>query len=83
MNATGYKTFWNSAAKYEEVLYKKLITDTFAHRSSKLQDIEKHQKTEIDTLNGCILRLGRAHNVQTPIHAMIVEMIKGIEDIRC
>lgn len=83
MNAAGYKTFWNSAAEYEEIFYKKLIPDTFAHRSSTLQDIEKHQKTEIDTLNGCILRLGKDHNVQTPTHAMIVEMIKGIEDIRC
>ena len=83
MDAAGYKTFWKSAAEYEELLYKKLIPDTFAHRSSTLQDIEKHQKTEIDTLNGCILRLGREHNVQTPTHAMIVELIKGIEDIRC
>ena len=83
MEAAGYKTFWSSAAEYEEVFYKKLIPDTFAHRSSTLQDIEKHQKTEIDTLNGCILRLGREHNVQTPTHAMIVEMVKGIEDIHC
>ncbi len=83
MNAAGYQTFWKSAAEYREVFYSKLIPDTFAHRSSTLQDIEKRQKTEIDTLNGCILRIGRKHGVQTPTHAMIVEMIRGIEDIRC
>lgn len=83
MDAAGYKTFWKSATEYEEVLYKKLIPDTFAHRSSTLQGIEKHQRTEIDTLNGCILQLGKEHKVQTPTHAMIVEMIKDIEDIRC
>lgn len=83
MNAAGYQTFWKSAAEYREVFYSRLIPDTFAHRSSTLQDIEKRQKTEIDTLNGCILRIGRKHGVQTPTHAMIVEMIRGIEDIRC
>ena len=59
------------------------LPDTFAHRASTLQDIEKRQKTEIDTLNGCIQRIGKKHGVQTPTHDMIVEMIRGIEDIRC
>lgn len=31
-----------------------LYPDTFAHRASTLQDIEKCQDTEIDTLNCCI-----------------------------
>jgi 2-dehydropantoate 2-reductase len=48
-----------------------------------LQDIEKHQNTEIDTLNGCIQRIGNQYGVQTLTHDMIVELIKGIEDIRC
>lgn len=65
------------------MFYGKLIPDTFAHRSSTLQDIEKRQKTEIETLNGCILRIGKKYGVQTPTHVMIVEMIRGIEDIRC
>ncbi|MBR4582047.1 MAG: hypothetical protein IKO32_12515 [Lachnospiraceae bacterium] len=45
--------------------------------------MERHRKTEIDTLNGCIQRLGKKHNVQTPTHDFIIEMIRGIEDIRC
>jgi 2-dehydropantoate 2-reductase len=83
INAAGYKTFWKTAEEYEEVFYGKLVPDTFAHRSSTLQDIEARRKTEIDTLNGCIPRIGEKHGVPTPAHAMIVEMIKGIEDIRC
>ena len=83
MDAAGYKTFWNNAGEYQKVFYGKLVPDTFAHRASTLQDIEKHQKTEINTLNGCVQRIGRKHNVPTPTHDMIVEMIKGIEDIRC
>ena len=83
MNAAGYKTFWNDAKEYQDVFYGKLVPDTFAHRASTLQDIEKHQKTEIDTLNGCIQRIGEKYGVKTPTHDMIVELIRGIEDIRC
>ena len=83
MDAAGYKTFWKNAEEYKKAFYGKLVPDTFAHRSSTLQDIEKHQKTEIDTLNGCVLRLGDKFGVPTPTHDMIVEMIKGIENIRC
>ena len=83
MDAAGYRTFWKDAREYREVFYGKLVPDTFAHRSSTLQDIENRRRTEIDTLNGCILRLGKQHGVPTPTHEMIVEMIRGIEDIRC
>ena len=83
MDAAGYRTFWKDAKAYQDVFYSKLVPDTFAHRSSTLQDIEKRRKTEIDTLNGCILRLGEKHGVPTPTHSMIVEMIRGIEDVRC
>lgn len=83
MDAAGYTTFWSGPEEYRDVFYGKLLPDTYAHRASTLQDIEKRQKTEIDTLNGCIQRIGRKYGVQTPTHDMIVEMIRGIEDIRC
>jgi 2-dehydropantoate 2-reductase len=83
MNAAGYKTFWDGPEEYKSTFYGKLVPDTFAHRASTLQDIEKRNKTEIDTLNGCIQRIGKKHGIPTPTHDMIVELIKGIEDIRC
>lgn len=83
MGAAGYRTFWKDAAEYRAVFYGKLVPDTFAHRSSTLQDIENRRRTEIDTLNGCIQRLGKRHAVPTPTHDMIVELIRGIEDVRC
>ncbi len=83
MKAAGFKTFWKNAEEYQEVFYGKLVPDTSAHRSSTLQDIEKGQRTEISTLNGCIILLGEKYNVPTPTHQMIVQLIRGIEDIRC
>ena len=83
MNAAGYKTFWDDPEEYKSTFYGKLVPDTFAHRASTLQDIEKHKKTEIDTLNGCVQRIGIKYGIPTPTHDIIVEMIKGIEDIKC
>ena len=83
INAAGYKTFWSNAGEYKEAFYGKLVPDTAAHRASTLQDIENRRKTEINTLNGCVQRIGRQHGIPTPTHDMIVEMIKGIEDVRC
>lgn len=83
IDAAGYKTFWKNAEEYKEVFYGKLVPDTFAHRSSTLQDIEKGNLTEIGTLNGCIIKLGKEFDVPTPTHQMIVQLIRGIEDIRC
>ena len=83
MSAAGYKTFWKNAQEYKDVFYGKLVPDTFAHHPSTLQDIKKGQRTEIDTLNGCILRLGRKYSIPTPTHAIIVELTKGLEEVRC
>lgn len=80
MKAAGYTTNWEDAATYKKVFYEKLIPDTYHHRASTLQDIEKKQKTEIDTLNGCIVELARQYQVPVPGHQMIVRLIHSIED---
>lgn len=80
IKAAGYVTCWDDAEEYKEVFYGKLIPDTYNHRASTLQDIEKKQKTEIDTLNGCIVKLAKEHHIAVPAHEMIVRLIHSIED---
>ena len=48
--------------------------------SSMLQDIRKKKKTEIDFINGAIVRQGANYNIPTPINEMITNIIKTIED---
>lgn len=79
MDACGYHTFWENAEAYQKDFYGKLIPDTYEHRSSTLQDIEKKQQTEIHTLNGCIVSLAEKHGIQVPTHRMICEMILTLE----
>ena len=51
----------------------------YGHKSSMLQDVEARRQTEIDYLNGGIVRFGRAHAVPTPLHAAIWALVKGLE----
>lgn len=49
---------------------------TANNKSSMLCDIERHRETEIDYINGYLVRLGRAHHVPTPTTETLYHLIK-------
>jgi 2-dehydropantoate 2-reductase len=51
----------------------------YDHKASMLQDVEARRETEIDYLNGGIVRFGREHGVPTPLNEMITALVKGLE----
>jgi 2-dehydropantoate 2-reductase len=51
----------------------------YDHRASMLQDVEARRPTEIDFLNGGIVRFGREHAVPTRLNEAVVSLIKGLE----
>jgi 2-dehydropantoate 2-reductase len=51
----------------------------YDHKASMLQDVEARRQTEIDYLNGGIVRFGREHGVATPLNEAIVALVKGLE----
>jgi 2-dehydropantoate 2-reductase len=51
----------------------------YNHKASMLQDVEARRQTEIDYLNGGIVRFGREHGVATPLHTAIWALVKGVE----
>lgn len=51
----------------------------FGFKTSMRQDIEKGMKTEIDFINGAVVRLGEKLGVPTPVNRTLVAAIKGIE----
>ncbi len=51
----------------------------YGHKASMLQDVEARRETEIDYLNGGIVRFGQQHGVATPLSAMITALVKGLE----
>jgi 2-dehydropantoate 2-reductase len=50
-----------------------------AARSSMWEDLERRRPTEIDHLNGEIVRLGEKHGVPTPVNRKIRELIQAAE----
>jgi 2-dehydropantoate 2-reductase len=51
----------------------------YDHKASMLQDIEARRPTEIDYLNGGIVRFGGRQGVPTPLNQAILALVKGIE----
>jgi 2-dehydropantoate 2-reductase len=51
----------------------------YGHKASMLQDVEARRATEIDYLNGGIVRFGLEHGVPTPLNEAIWALVKGVE----
>jgi 2-dehydropantoate 2-reductase len=51
----------------------------YHHKASMLQDVEARRPTEIDYLNGGIVRFGHEQGVPTPLNRAIWALVKGVE----
>src|ERR671936_405687 len=51
----------------------------YDHKASMLQDVEARRPTEVDYLNGGIVRFGEEHGVPTPLNRSIWALVKGLE----
>ncbi len=49
-------------------------------KCSMLQDMERGRKTEIDTINGSIVREGKKLGIPTPVNEVFVLMVKAMEE---
>jgi len=79
MTEAGYKTHWPTSKDFLEVFYSKLVPDTAKHKSSTLQDIMAKKRTEIDALNGAVIKLAERCSVEVPCNLVIYNLIKFIE----
>jgi len=52
---------------------------TSTNVSSMLQDVLRKKRTEIDFINGVIVRLGQELGIQTPVNSTLVDLVKTIE----
>ncbi|MGA2974848.1 MAG: 2-dehydropantoate 2-reductase [Spirochaetia bacterium] len=55
---------------------------TGANRSSMLQDFDRNRRTEIDFMNGAIVREAAAAGIPVPVNATITRIIKAMERAR-
>ena len=52
---------------------------TGANKASLCIDVLNERPTEIDVINGVVVRLGRKHGVPTPVNEVFVAAVKGLE----
>jgi 2-dehydropantoate 2-reductase len=52
---------------------------TADNRSSMLQDVDRGFLTEIDAINGAVVRLGRSHGIPTPVNEALWRHVRAIE----
>jgi len=79
MTAAGYQTHWSSVEDFLAVFYGKLVPDTAEHKSSTLQDIAAKKRTEIDALNGAVIKLAEESRIAVPYNSVAYNMVKFIE----
>ncbi len=79
IKAAGYKTHWEEPKDFLEVFYKELVPATAEHKSSTLQDIAARKKTEIEALNGAVIKLADEHQIDVPCNTVVYNIIKFIE----
>ena len=79
IKASPYETLWDSAEEYRDLFYSKLVPDTYNHYSSTHHDLQNNIRTEIDSLNGKVIRLGEVNNVDVKTNRFIYNLIKAIE----
>lgn len=59
-----------------EVVYS-VAEKTFSNTSSMLQDVSKGRMTEIDSINGHIIRLAKKHNIEVPVNEALYGLVKS------
>ena len=49
------------------------------HRASMLQDVLAKRQTEVDFMNGAIVKWGEKNGIPTPLNKAVWELVKGLE----
>jgi len=61
------------------VLWRAMAELTAGNRSSMLQDVRSGRPTEIDWINGEVIRRGRRHGVPTPVNEALLQLVEVLE----
>ena len=77
--AEGVEIRWKSAGEYLDYLFTYLVPSFSAVYTSMCQDLAYGRHSEIDSINGAVVRLGRIHGIKTPYNESICRLIRFID----
>lgn len=69
----------DGATYVQKTLTPFVLPKAAAHRSSMLQDVEAGRRTEIDYLNGAVVRMGLRHGIATPGNDAVASLVRARE----
>jgi 2-dehydropantoate 2-reductase len=81
-HANAIPLFHERPEDYEQLFDRQLVPATASHYPSMLRDLDRRGRTEIDSMNGAVVRLGQARNVPAPANALLTAMIQRMEQKR-
>lgn len=67
---------WATVDDYRREFYGRLVPATYDHRPSMLQDLEAGRRTEIDAINGEVVRRGARHAIPTPVNTTLTRLVQ-------
>ncbi len=68
-----------TAEEYITLLFEKLIPPTAAHYASMRADFQHRHRTEIDALNGAIVRYAKEHGIPCPTNTLLTRIVHARE----
>jgi 2-dehydropantoate 2-reductase len=77
--AEGVALPWKSAEDYLMYLHDVLVPDFAAVYTSMYYDFKNRRRTEIDVLNGYIVRKGLEHEISTPYNSCITSFVRYLQ----
>jgi 2-dehydropantoate 2-reductase len=77
----GVELFWKRPQEYLDLFYEQLIPPTAGHYASMLEDLKRGSRTEIESLNGAIVRYGHELNVLCPVNEVLTNIIRVMEQV--
>lgn len=79
LRAAGFRAHSATPADYLEAFYRDLAPAAGGHPPSMLQDLRRGRRTEIDALNGAVVRLGVRVGVAAPRHRLVRDLVRSAE----
>lgn len=68
-----------STEKPKQIWEKAAVGLPYEFKTSILQSLEKKQRSEVDFINGAVVRWGKKLNIETPVNHALIACVKGIE----
>ena len=78
----GVALFEKTPRGYFRHFLEDLVPPTAAHRASMYEDLRIGRRTEIDALNGAVVRLGAEYDVGCPVNAALAALVRARENTR-